>query len=157
MMPSSPSLPDIRAISVTEARQLRHVVLRPHQKPEELVFRGDDAPEAQHVGAFEDGKLVGIASVAREPFPGEPELDAWRLRGMATLPEARRKGYGAALVKALVAHVGANGGNLLWCHGRTSALAFYHAVGFREHGQEFDVPVTGPHFVLRRPVQPGER
>ena len=148
---------DIRPISVTEARQLRHTVLRPHQEPEELVFRGDDAPDALHVGAFQEGKLVGIASVAREPFPGEPYLDAWRLRGMATLPEARRKGYGAALVQALVAHVAARGGNLIWCHGRTSALSFYRALGFGEVGEEFDVPVTGPHFVLRRAVLPGER
>ena len=136
---------------------MRHTVLRPHQKPEELIFRGDDATEGLHVGAFEDGKLVGIASVAREPFPGEPQLDAWRLRGMATLPEARRKGYGAALVRALIAHVAAHGGNLIWCHGRTSALPFYRALGFREHGEEFDVPVTGPHFVLRRAVLSDER
>ena len=157
MKPSSPKLNDIRPISVTEARQLRHAVLRPHQKPEELVFRGDETPDVLHVGAFEDGELVGIASVAREEFPGEPHLNAWRLRGMATLPAARRKGYGAALVRALIAHVAARGGDLIWCHGRMSALPFYRAVGFREHGEEFDVPVTGPHFVLRRAVIPGER
>ncbi len=152
-MPRADRAADIRPISVTEARQLRHSVLRPHQKPEELVFRGDDAPDTLHVGAFLDSKLVGIASVAREPFPGEPHLDAWRLRGMATLPEARRNGYGAALVRALIAHVAARGGNLIWCHGRTSALPFYRALGFREHGDEFDVPVTGPHYVLRREVK----
>lgn len=156
-MPTADRAADIRPISVTEARQLRHAVLRPHQKPEELIFRGDDAPEALHLGAFAHGKLVSIASVACEPFPGEPGLDAWRLRGMATLPEARRAGYGRALVRGLIAHVSAHGGNLIWCHGRTSALPFYHAVGFREHGEEFDVPVTGPHFVLRRQVLPDER
>ena len=142
---------------MTEARQLRHSVLRPHQQPEELVFRGDDAPDTLHVGAFENDKLVAIASVAREEFPGEPHLDAWRLRGMATLPEARRQGYGAALVRACVTHVAARGGNLIWCYGRTSALPFYRALGFREHGGEFDMPVTGPHFVLRREVQPNNR
>ena len=156
-MPHEDRSADIHPISVTEARQLRHAVLRPHQKPEELVFRGDAAPDALHVGAFVNGKLVGIASVAREQFPDEPQLDAWRLRGMATLPEARRAGYGTALVQALIAHVSSRGGNLIWCHGRTTALPFYRAVGFREHGEEFDVPVTGPHYVLRRAVQPNER
>ena len=156
-MPRANRAADIRPISVYEARQLRHAVLRPHQEPEELVFRGDDAPDALHVGAFEEDKLVGIASVAREEFAGEPHLSAWRLRGMATLPEARRKGYGAALVRALIAHVAAHGGNLVWCHGRTTALPFYRAVGFREHGEEFEAPVTGPHYVLRRAVLPNER
>ncbi len=122
-----------------------------------MVFRGDDAPDSLHVGAFEDNRLVAIASVAREDFPGEPHLNAWRLRGMATVPDARRKGYGDALVQALIAHVAAHGGNLIWCHGRTSALPFYRTLGFREHGDEFDVPVTGPHFVLRREVKPDEK
>jgi GNAT superfamily N-acetyltransferase len=156
-MPRADRAVNIRPISVSEARQLRHAILRPHQKPEELIFRGDDAPDTLHVGAFEDDKLVGIASVAREEFPGEPQLNAWRLRGMATAPQARRMGYGGALVHALIAHVAARGGNLIWCHGRVSALPFYRAVGFREHGNEFDVPVTGPHFVLQREVHPNER
>jgi GNAT superfamily N-acetyltransferase len=76
---------------------------------------------------------------------------------MATLPQARRAGYGTALVQALIAHVSSCGGNLIWCHGRASALPFYLALGFREHGVEFDVPITGPHYVLRREVLPSER
>ncbi len=156
-MPHAKHVADIRSISITEARQLRQSVLRPHQKPEELIFRGDDTPDTLHVGAFVNGRLVGVASVAREEFPGEPHLDAWRLRGMATLPEARRRGYGAALVRALIAHVAAHNGNLIWCHGRTSALPFYRALGFLEHGDEFDVAVTGPHYVLRREIKPDEK
>jgi ribosomal protein S18 acetylase RimI-like enzyme len=156
-MPHLDRAADIRPISVTEARQLRHTVLRPHQKPEELIFRGDEEPDALHVGALVEGKLVSIASVSREQFPDEPLLDAWRLRGLATLPEERRVGHGRALVHALIAHVSARGGDLIWCHGRTSALPFYHALGFREHGEAFYVPVTGPHIVLRRQVLPGER
>ena len=143
---------EIRAISAAEARPIRHLVLRPHQPAETLVYPGDDAPESLHVGAFLHGKLVGIASVSRQPFPGAPGLDTWQLRGMATLPNARRMGCGAALVRACVAHVEAHGGAALWCNGRTSALSFYRALGFETRGEEFMTPGTGPHFVMWRVI-----
>ncbi|MBI4785571.1 MAG: GNAT family N-acetyltransferase [Chloroflexi bacterium] len=142
----------IRPISAAEARPLRHIVLRPHQPPESIMYPGDDAPDSLHVGAFVDALLVGIATVVREAPPGESAPRAWRLRGMATLPQARRQGVGAALVRACLAHVAAHGGTMLWCLGRTSALAFYNSLGFQATGDEFDVPHTGPHFIMRRPV-----
>jgi GNAT superfamily N-acetyltransferase len=143
---------EIRAISAAEARPIRHLVLRPHQPPEMLVYPGDDAPESLHAGAFLHGELVGIASVSRQPFRGAPGLDTWQLRGMATLPSARRMGCGAALVRACIAHVAAHGGAALWCNGRSSALPFYRALGFETRGEEFMTPETGPHFVMWRTI-----
>ena len=142
----------IRPVSAAKARPLRHTVLRPHQSPETLIYPGDDAPDTLHVGAFENETLVGIASVMHESPEGESDPRAWRLRGMATLPQVRRRGVGAALVRACMAHVAAHGGTSLWCKGRTSALAFYNSLGFQATGDEFDVPDTGPHFIMRRPV-----
>ena len=143
---------EIRAISAAETRPIRHQVLRPHQPPESLVYPGDDTPDSLHAGAFLGGRLVGIASVSRQPFPGGPGLDTWQLRGVATLPEARRHGCGAALVRACIAHVAARGGAVLWCNGRTSALPFYRALGFEPRGEEFETPGTGPHLVMWREI-----
>jgi GNAT superfamily N-acetyltransferase len=120
----------IRPITAAETRLLRHSVLRPHQTLEQLVFPGDDAPDSLHVGAFMDGELVGIASVSRDPLPGESDARAWRLRGMATVEKVRGMGCGRALVEACVAHASIQGGTLLWCNGRTSAMGFYRALGF---------------------------
>ena len=142
----------IRIISAAETRPIRHLVLRPHQPLETLVYPGDDAPDSLHVGAFLDGALAGIASVSRQSFAGAPDLDAWQLRGMATLPNVRRMGCGAALVRACIAHVEANNGAALWCNGRTSALRFYRALGFETRGEEFMTPETGPHFVMWRAI-----
>jgi GNAT superfamily N-acetyltransferase len=143
---------EIRVISAAETRPIRHLVLRPHQSPEMLVYAGDDAPDSLHVGAFLDGALVGVASVLRQSFAGAPDLDTWQLRGMATLPNARRMGCGAALVHACIAHVEGYGGAALWCNGRTSALRFYRTLGFETLGEEFMTPETGPHFVMWRAI-----
>ena len=140
----------IRAIAAAETLQLRQQVLRPKQRPEEQVYPNDDAPDTLHAGAFRDGKLVGIATVFRESLPGETNPRAWRLRGMAVLPEEQGQGIGRALIEFSIAHVRAHDGALLWCKGRTSARAFYEALGFRATGAEFDVPISGPHFVFRR-------
>lgn len=140
----------IRSITAAQTRQARHDWLRPHQLPDELVFPGDDAPDSLHAGAFLKDELVGIASVSRESPPAEDNPTAWRLRGMATSPPVRGKGYGCALVEACIAHIAARDGTMVWCHGRTSARRFYEALGFRAIGEEFDVPVTGPHYVMRR-------
>ncbi len=145
---------DIRTITPAEQRPLRHSILRPHQRPEEIIYSGDDVPDSLHLGAFLNGELVGIASVVREAPPGEVDSGAWRLRGMATTPQVRRQGYGAALVHACASHAEQHGGTLLWCVGRTSALPFYESLGFRATGDEFETPGTGPHYIMRRPLKP---
>ena len=141
---------DIRPIRAEEARLLRHQLLRPHQPPEQLVYPGDDHPLGLHAGAFYQDQLVGIASVAPETCPLWPGANAWRLRGMATHPSVRGQGYGAALVKACVAYIQSHDATMLWCHGRTSAVPFYKALGFLTHGDEFMVPDTGPHYLCVR-------
>lgn len=110
---------DIRPITAAETRWLRHTLLRPHQPPDTLLYPGDEAPDSLHVGAFLKGQLVGIASVTHHPFPGAPDGAGWQLRGVATVPEVRGQGYGAALVHACLDHVAIQGGTILWCNGRT--------------------------------------
>lgn len=145
---------DIRPISAAETRPLRHLVLRPHQRPEDLVFAGDDHALSLHAGAFYQGELIGIASVSPEDCVAAPGRPGWRLRGMAALPTFQRRGYGAALIAFCVAHIIRHGGEVLWCNGRTSAMSFYNALGFVAYGEEFETPGTGPHYVFWRDVMP---
>ena len=55
----------IRQISADEMRPLRHEILRPGQTYEETLYPGDDAADTVHLGAFDGGRLVGIASLYR--------------------------------------------------------------------------------------------
>jgi GNAT superfamily N-acetyltransferase len=141
---------DLRQIDLDAARRLRHELLRPGRPTDELVFPGDDEPDSLHLGAFEEERLVGIATVIREAPPGEGDDRAWRIRGMATLSEVRGRGYGGLLLERCVEHAVNHGGRVLWCNARAGAVGFYRRYGFTARGGVFDVPDLGPHYLMSR-------
>ena len=136
----------VRRITAAETRPLRRAILRPNQAEHELVYPGDDAAASLHVGWFDEAVLLGVASIYRMSPEGAPD-DAgdWRLRGMAVVPEARRKGVGAALVAACEAHARAHGGTRMWFNARVDALPFYLALGYEPVGEVYELPGIGPH------------
>jgi GNAT superfamily N-acetyltransferase len=148
--PTPMSEPDIRRVTASETRALRHSVLRPHQPPEAAVYPGDDAGDTLHLALYREGRQLGIASLYREPPPGESLSTAWRLRGMAVLPEFQGQGLGAALLQRCLDHATGNGGTLVWCNARTTAAGFYRALGFSPRGGEFELPGIGPHYLMVR-------
>ena len=140
----------IRRITAEQVRSVRHRVLRPGQPFESSVYPGDDLPTTVHLGAFAGDELVGIASLYHEPRAGT--ADGWRLRGMATVPEVRGQGLGAALLDACLDHAGTAGDAEVWCNARMVAVGFYERAGFEVLSDQFDVPGIGPHVVMARPA-----
>jgi ribosomal protein S18 acetylase RimI-like enzyme len=141
---------DIRPTEIDSVRALRHLLLRPHQAPEQLAYEGDDAWDSLHVGAYIDRELVGIASIVRQAPPGEVNERAWRVRGMATTPQVRGLGYGGALLERCLGHAIEHGGTLVWCNARADAVGFYRRFGFEVQGESFDLPPIGTHFLMTR-------
>ena len=133
-------------ITVRETLPIRQDVLRPGKPVEAARFAGDDAPETAHFGASEAGRLVSIASLFRAECPGHTGEKAFQLRGMATVPEARGKGYGEAVLRACLAFAREQNARWLWCNARTGAAGFYRKFGFKVIGEEFEIPDVGPHF-----------
>ncbi len=145
----------IHPISDAETIAVRWPVLRPEFARETAVFDGDDAPDTLHFGAFDRGALVGVASIYRATFPAQPDVPhAMQLRGMATLPEVRGRGFGDALLATCVAAAREKGATRIWCNARTSAADFYVRRGWRIIGGEFDIPTVGPHFRMWRELSP---
>jgi GNAT superfamily N-acetyltransferase len=140
----------VRPISAAQVRLLRHALLRPFEPPEKIVYSGDDQPDTLHAGAFDGDAFVGIASVCREPMPGSRQGGEWRLRGMATMPAVRGRGFGRLLLESCFDHIRARGGTLLWCNARVVALGFYRHLGFIAQGEEFEIVPIGPHYVMTR-------
>jgi ribosomal protein S18 acetylase RimI-like enzyme len=146
---SGPGGRSIRPVTAEDIRPLRHSVLRPGQAFLETRYPGDDA--GVHFGAFDGDRLVGIASLYEEDRVDGP-AGGWRLRGMATDPEVRGAGFGAALLAHCLEHAAGAGGTELWCNARMAAVGFYRRAGFEVVSEEFDVPGIGPHVIMTRPV-----
>lgn len=69
---------------------------------------------------------------------------------MATEPDVRGQGLGAALLAAAIDHVAAGGGGELWCNARLGAVEFYRRAGFEVVSGEFEIPGIGAHVVMAR-------
>lgn len=156
----------VRKISPEETRPLRRDLLRQSVPMERLVYMGDLEPDTLHVGAFADGKHIGIATVMCQPpnvsvgvppvHPQPDNMHAWRLRGMAVTEAARGAGVGAAMLKACIGHVAEQGGVFLWCDARENAVGFYQAHAFEIIGARYTVPDVGPHYFMQRGIAPGD-
>jgi len=137
---------------------LRTRVLRPHERVDDMALPGDDDPDSAHLVVRDGaGAVIGTATVRRESPPWDPAAAGWRLRGMAVAEGHRRRGVGGALLAAVVDHVAASGGGLLWCNARLPAVAFYRRAGLVSRGDAWDEPHIGPHVVMTRVVAAADR
>ena len=148
---------DIRAIGADEAFPLRHGVLRPALPPSASRYPLDEFAAAVHLGMFVSGMLVSVGSFLPEALEDGAVDGVFRLRGMVTLPDRRRRGHGGALLARGIAVLALRDGRVLWCNGRTGALTFYRWHGFEAVGEEFVTPGTGPHFRLVRALTAADR
>jgi ribosomal protein S18 acetylase RimI-like enzyme len=136
---------DVREVPLADTRALRQQVLRPHQTVQELA---DHEPAgAVAFGAFQGSELVAVGLVGPDGEPGD-----WRVRGMATAPQARGRGAGSAILNALVQHAIAHGATRVWCNARTPALNLYKRAGFLVASDEFEPPDIGPHYRMELSV-----
>lgn len=147
---------EVRRVAAEVTFELRQRVLRPHQTVADMALPGDDDADTGHFAALTPtGQVVGTASVRREPPPWDVDASpAWRLRGMATEEEWRGRGVGAGVLAAVVHHIAAHGGGLLWCNARTPAVRFYRRAGFTTIGEPWEDPLIGPHVAMQRQVPP---
>jgi GNAT superfamily N-acetyltransferase len=135
----------LRPVSLEDTRVLRRDVLRPYMEVEELATH--EPAGAVAFGAFADGDLVAVGLVGPDGEPGD-----WRVRGMATRPDARGQGAGSAILHALVRHAIDQGATRVWCNARTRALNLYQRVGFVIASDEFEPPDIGPHYRMELTV-----
>ena len=139
---------EVRPISAIDARTVRHPVLREGLPPESAILDRDDDPTTFHLGAYDGERLVAVATFFPEECPGRPGRRAWRLRGMATLREARGRGAGRALVERGLRVAREDAAGLVWCQARVTARGFYEKLGFAAEGDPFELPRTGRHYVM---------
>ncbi|WP_099366662.1 GNAT family N-acetyltransferase [Sphingobacterium sp. 1.A.4] len=136
----------IRFIKTEDTLALRSEVLQRGKALELCINPEDDKPDSFHLGYFdEEGKLQSVLTIHQTNHPKLPHT-GYRLRGMATAAEARRKGYGKQLLKAAIDHIQTQlHGDYLWLIAREIAYPFYEDMGFEYFSDEYDIPNVGLH------------
>jgi len=140
---------EVRSIPLAQTRQLRQEVLRPLSSLQDLASHEPSGSVA--FGAYDGDELVAVGLVGRD---GEQPGD-WRVRGMATKPQARGRGAATRILQALVQHAVAQGATRVWCNARTPARSLYERLGFVVASEEFEPPDIGPHYRMELPVTSG--
>jgi GNAT superfamily N-acetyltransferase len=148
---------NVSFISVEETRPLRFRLLWPHKRNvDECIIDIDHTSGARHVGASDGvGQRVGVCSLfdqRSDRFPSAiPMTDSvYRLRVMATTPEVRGEGAGAAIIEFASAWCRQMGVEWLWCDAREVAFGFYQKMGFDFVSGPYQVPNIGTHRMMAR-------
>jgi predicted GNAT family N-acyltransferase len=110
------------------ARPVREEVFVVEQGvPLELEWDGDDARSRHALALDPAGAAIGTARL----------LPEGRIGRMAVRKRWRRKGVGAALMRALLEEARGSGMTTLTLHAQTHAAQFYRGFGFSARGEEF--------------------
>ena len=143
----------VKRVSTRDTYQLRNKVLRPGRPVETCHFEGDSEDQTFHLGAFIENKLVSIASFYFRKNDAFETENQFQLRGMATLEEFRKQGLSRELLKVAFPMIKQNFCHLVWCNARVEASGFYEAVGFKAHGEVFEIPDVGPHILMYKEIE----
>ena len=120
----------------------RAVFIAEQGVPADVEQDGRDRP-AHHILAWLDGVPVGTARLLVERGNG-------KIGRVCVLKDQRKKGIGAALIRAGVDHLRSLGLARAELGAQTHALDFYTALGFSAFGPEFEDAGGQPHRMMRR-------
>jgi predicted N-acetyltransferase YhbS len=138
---SAPTPVVLRSVPVALVRPLRHRVLRPGWPESAVHTDRDEDPETIHLAAFSGADVVGVVTLFPDAFPGDARA-ALRFRWMAVDETRRGTGTGLALMRRAAAVARYGGFEVLWAHGRETALGFYERLGFSVIGDGYTDEIT---------------
>lgn len=134
-------------VTADDILPLRSRVLRNGMPEQDCRFVTDIMDGSFHLGFYEEGNLVSISSWHRQKKEGY-EGEGFQLRGMATEPEYRGKGFGAKVANFGLTFLRGKNVDYVWCNARKVAWPFYSALGFEFISDEFEIEGIGPHKVM---------
>ena len=126
------------------ALDLRHRVFCGEQGVAPDADRDGRDPEATHLVAVDDGRVVGTCRLL---FRGRVA----RLGRLAVEPALRRRGLGGAILSEASRASLEAGAQRIELHAQTYARALYRREGYAEHGEEF-VEEGIAHVAMRKPL-----
>jgi len=143
---------DIKKVAAKEIRPLRNLVLRPNLPIETTFYDLDDNKDTFHLASIMDNTIISIGTFYPENNVQLQTKNGYRLRGMATHPNYRRKSAATKLMEKSFVLLKEKKCDILWCNARLIAVEFYKSLGFKIIGEIFDIPSIGPHYKMYKPI-----
>lgn len=138
----------VHLVSSSELYTLRSLVLRPGKPLHTTFYDKDHDVDTFHLAISIQSKVQCIATFYPESMEGVYSRKAYRLRGMATHPDFRRKGLGKFLMQSAFTHLLEKKADLLWCKARLVAIPFYKSLGFQIIGEQYEIEGIGLHYTM---------
>mgnify|MGYP001177655835 CR=1 FL=1 len=135
-------------VSASELYTLRNLVLRPGKPLHTTFYEKDNDIDTFHLAIFLESKAQCIGTFYPEKLEGVYSQRPYRLRGMATHPDFRRKGLGKDLIKYAFTCLNQQQADILWCKARLGAVPFYYFLGFQIIGEQYEIEGIGPHYTM---------
>jgi GNAT superfamily N-acetyltransferase len=145
---------EIQFITARETLKVRHKILRKGRPLEDCHFAGDELGTTFHLGAFEKGKIIGVATFMMNKdtqinlIKDIKLYNCYQLRGMAVLEVAQGKGVGKKLLKQAENLLKERHIKVLWFNARILAVPFYEKMGYKTASMIFEIPTVGEHFKM---------
>ena len=139
---------NIKKIDAEATFEVRQPVLRTGKPIETCKFDGDTLDSTVHFGYYDDGKLVGVASIYRKDNALFPNPNQFQLRGMAVLESHQKMGIGAHLFTSCKEFCRTQQNAIMWFNARTSAVPFYQSLNCHIIGLPFMIAEVGEHSIM---------
>ena len=139
---------EIKDVESEKIRKLRHSVLRKGKPFSTTKYNKDNQKDTFHLAVIEGEKTITCATFYPEKTKHSKSEQQYRLRGMATDLEFRRKGFGKLLMEESFERLKQKKCDTLWCNARLVAVDFYRSLGFETKGKMFNIRDIGPHYYM---------
>ena len=143
---------NIKLVEAKDIRLLRHKMLRQGKKFSTTSYNRDNEENTFHLAAFLGDEIVSCGTFYPEKTDRIYSKNSYRLRGMATDVNFRRKGFGRELMLASFQKLKLLKADILWCNARLVAISFYKSLGFKIIGEIFDIKDIGPHYYMYKEI-----
>lgn len=138
----------VEIVPVEEIKTLRQLVLWPHLTIEGCEIDPDRLEDTYHVVVKDNDTIVCCGTFLVEAKDHFSASKQYRLRAMGTHPHYRKNGLGKMLIEFTIEHLKALNVDLIWCDARIVATGFYEKMGFSISGEQYEVPIIGPHYLM---------
>jgi len=142
----------VKEVFAKDIRPLRNLVLRPNLPIETTFYDLDDDNETFHLASIMNNTIISIGTFYPENDIELQTKNGFRLRGMATHPDYRRKSAATKLMEESFILLKEKKCDILWCNARLIAVEFYKSMGFKTTGEVFDIASIGPHYKMYRSI-----